>query len=88
MNSIDKYILEKDIFSWYLSLEEDYSDYMSSAFNVAISLDLVSNDFLLKINNGNNSETYKVTFEEYSKFTDLEIIHDILSKVYHSFEKI
>lgn len=88
MNSIEKYILEKDIFSWYLSLDEDYSDYISSAFNILISIDLISNDFLLKINNGSHIKSYNISFEEYSKISDLEIIHDILGKVFNSFEKV
>jgi len=79
---IDSFILNKDISSWFETIDDSYEDYYNPVFDIRIKFELVDDDFLLSVHRANSIIVAVYTFEIYSKKTDQEILDHLLKMVW------
>lgn len=79
---IDSFILNKDISSWFETIDDEYQDYYNPVFDIRIKFELEGDDFMLSIFRANEIAVSVFTFESYSKKTDDEILDHVLKRVW------
>ena len=82
LDIIDSYILNKDISSWFETIDDEYQDYYNPVFDIRIKFELEEDDFMLSIFRANEIAVSVFTFESYSKKTDDEILDHVLKRVW------
>ena len=82
LDIIDSYILNKDISSWFETIDSDYQDYYNPVFDIRIKFELEGDDFMLSIFRANEIAVSIFTFASYSKKTDDEILDHVLKRVW------
>ena len=85
---IDSFILNKDIASWFETIDDDYQDYYNPVFDIRIKLEYVDNDFLISVFRSNSVLVAVYTFELYSKKNDEEILDHLLKMVWENINEI
>ena len=78
---IDSFILNKDIASWYETIDDEYQDYYNSVFDIRIKFELVDDDFMLSVHKANEIAVSIFTFKSYSEKKDSEILDHVLKRV-------
>jgi hypothetical protein len=79
---IDSFILNKDIASWFETIDDDYQDYYNPVFDIRIKFELEDDDFMLSIFRANEIAVSIFTFDSYSKKTNDEILDHVLKRVW------
>lgn len=87
LNSIDSFILNKDITSWYETIGDEYLDYYNLGFDIRIKLEYIHNDFLISVHKSNTVIVAVYTYELYSKKTDQEVLDHLLKMVWEIINK-
>ena len=82
LDIIDSYILNKDISSWFETIDDEYQDYYNPAFDIRIKFELEGDDFMLSVFKANEIAVSIFTFASYSKKTDDEILDHVLKRVW------
>jgi hypothetical protein len=79
---IDSFILNKDIASWYETIDDDYEDYYNPVFDIRIKFELEDDDFMLSVHRSNEIAVSIFSFNSYSQKTNDEILDHVLKRVW------
>jgi hypothetical protein len=79
---IDSYILNKDISSWFETIDDEYQDYYNPSFDIRIKFELEGDDFMLSVHRANEIAVSVFTFSSYSSKTNEQILDHVLKRVW------
>jgi hypothetical protein len=79
---IDSFILNKDIASWFETIDDEYQDYYNPSFDIRIKFELEGDDFMLSVFRANEIAVSIFKFSSYSKKTNDEILDHVLKRVW------
>jgi len=82
LTTIDSFLLNKDVSSWYETIGDEYQDYYNPVFDIRIKLEYIDNDFLISIFRANSCIVAVYTYELYSEKTDAEVLEHMLKMIW------